>query len=180
MTELKREEFFIGVETYIDIKKVIEKLPAGADKTIIKNALLPVLAKNEEQIRLFSSVFDKYFMKYKGQKPRFYTDTENKSLSKTPITPKTYLKQKHLIFIKYAVAACIFIIMAGLSLSLLEDAFVQKFELKKVPELAQKANTKDSNNNKQLDQKQTTNKSIAANKEETSQKDVDVPSLIIV
>jgi|GEM_PF-3971118 len=176
LAELKREGFFIGVETYIDIKKVIEKLPAGADKTIIKDALLPLLAKNEEQVKLFSRAFDKYFMKYKGQRPRFYKDSNNKRFSKTPSAPKIYLKQKQVLFIKYAVAACVFIVMVGLSLRYLEDAFVQKFELKKVPQVEQKANTKDISSNKKPDQKQTPNKPITANKEETSQKDINISS----
>ena len=131
LKELEKEGFIIGVDTYLDIKKVLEKIPAGADKALLKELLAPILVKSEHQQQIFSNTFDKYFKSYKGQQARLYSDN---SPIKHQVQPEKTTEPISINFtyLKYFAACFVFITLTGFALHYFQDTFVQKYEFKEL------------------------------------------------
>lgn len=146
LQELEREGFGIGIDTYLDLRKLLSSLPPGADKALIRQTLAPVLAKNQAQREIFFSAFDRYFQFYNGQKARLYqADSQPTSFSTTGFDIAYWLrthKKK-----AFALAASCVMLLSGYAMWFFQEHFIERFEFKvvapnqeKLPEASPQSN----------------------------------------
>ena len=60
LDNLRKEGFSIGVDTHLQIGKVMEQLPANTSRSVLMDYLTPIIARNKEEQFKFKMLFSKF------------------------------------------------------------------------------------------------------------------------